>query len=486
MKSPLTNLLLAAAFACALFAQTPQQAETAARAERLMASGQYAEAAKQWEALLADLPGNPGLMRNLGIAEQLAGQNRKAIEHLEGSLAKQPDHAPAWMLLGAAYLQTGQPAKAVAPLERALQADASLSDAVKMLAQAQAAANRPEQASKVYARWADSAPNDPAAWYGLGRSYEALAQGALAELERSAPESAAMIALVASIQEGSGNPEAAKQLYVEALRRDPKFPGLHAALARIHQAQGDAAAAQAERKFEPADATTDCGFAPLVCDDLAGRSQHALAHAAKLAAPAPLYWQARAYDKLAAEAFAKLTALPPSAEGHMLLAGMERDRGRFNESIAHWRSALALRPGDPMIEKDLAATLHQNRDYEAALPLVEELLRRAPGSPELNYLYGHILLSMRRAPESIAPLEKAAASAPSFLPARSALGLAYVQIGESAKAAPHLEAALPIDRDGSLHFRLGRVYQSLGRGEEARQMLAKSQQLRSAAGPEAQ
>jgi tetratricopeptide (TPR) repeat protein len=473
---------LLAATASTLAAQTPAQAESAARAESLMAAGRYAEAAEQWRSLSRELPGNSGLLRNLGMAEQLAGDNRGAIEHLEAALARETRHAPAWMLLGAAYLQTGRPAQAIVPLEKALQVDASLTDALRMLAQALSAAGRPAQAVKHFAQWTQGAPKDTAAWYGLGRSYEALAQQSFAELERTAPESAAMIALVASIQGTSGDLEAAKQLYVEALRRDPAFPGLHAALARIHEGRNDHAAAESERKFEPKDAKTDCGFVALVCDDLAGRSLQVANRASGLPAPASHYWKARAYDALAAGAFAKLRALPASLESHMLLGGMERDRGRFSESIAHWKAALELRPSDPRLEKELAATLHQNGDYEAALPLVEKLLPATPGSAELNYLYGHVLLSMRRAAEAIAPLEKAVAAAPGFLPARSALGLAYVQTGESSKAAPHLEAALPIDQDGSLHFRLGRVYQSLGRAEEAKQALAKSQELRRAAG----
>ncbi len=471
---------------CVVVAQTPQQAELAERAEQWMKAGRYAEAVDAWAELSRSLPNNAGLLRNLGIAEHLAGRNRDAIEHLEAALAGDVSLAPAWMILGAAYLRTGQPAKAIAPLEKALEIDPGLADAMKMLAHAAGAAGRHELAARRFAQWADAAPSDPQAWYGLGRSYEALAQQSFDALDSTAPESASMIALVASIQETAGQLDAAKQLYAEALRRDPEFPGLHAALGRIWDAQGDREAATRERRYEPGRADTDCGLHPLVCDDLAGRRGEVLRRAKALAPPASLYWQARSYDALAAEAFTKLTSLPPSVESYTLLGGMERDRGRFNESIAHWKSALELRPGDPALEKELAATLHQNRDYEAALPLVEKLIALAPDSPELNYLRGHILLSTRRAGDAIAPLEKAAAAAPDFLPARSALGLAYAQTGEQGKAAPHLEAALPIDRDGSLHFRLGRVYQALGRAEEAKQALAKSQELREAAGPAAQ
>jgi Flp pilus assembly protein TadD len=64
--------------------------------------------------------------------------------------------------------------------------------------------------------------------------------------------------------------------------------------------------------------------------------------------------------------------------------------------------------------------------------------------------------------------------------AHSSLGLAYLQAGQAEKAVRHLKAALPLDQDGSLHFQLARAYQGVGNEEEARRVLAKSQQLREA------
>ena len=60
---------------------------------------------------------------------------------------------------------------------------------------------------------------------------------------------------------------------------------------------------------------------------------------------------------------------------------------------------------------------------------------------------------------------------------RSSLGLAYLEAGNDELAVPHLQATLPLDRDGNLHFRLGRALQKLGRTEEAQVALTGYREL---------
>ena len=60
------------------------------------------------------------------------------------------------------------------------------------------------------------------------------------------------------------------------------------------------------------------------------------------------------------------------------------------------------------------------------------------------------------------------------------LGRAYVEDGQAARAVPHLEAALPTDEDGSLHFQLARAYRETGQAEKATRTLEAFQQLRRA------
>ena len=92
-------------------------------------------------------------------------------------------------------------------------------------------------------------------------------------------------------------------------------------------------------------------------------------------------------------------------------------------------------------------------------------------------MYGDTLLQAQKLERAIPPLEAAVKRDPSMIEARVSLARAYLQGGRSAEAIPHLEAALPTDEDGSLHYQLARAYQATGQIERAKQMLAKYQEL---------
>jgi predicted Zn-dependent protease len=70
---------------------------------------------------------------------------------------------------------------------------------------------------------------------------------------------------------------------------------------------------------------------------------------------------------------------------------------------------------------------------------------------------------------------------PKLLPAQAALGRAYLEVGETAKAIAPLQAALETDKDGSLHYQLARAYRSTGRAELASQALQKFQEIQRSA-----
>src|SRR4029453_12178671 len=100
-----------------LWAQSPALVEKSERAQLWMAQQRFADAAVLYEELTRALPGNAGMLVNLGMARHLAGQDAEAIAPLEASLKIRPA-AQAPLFLGASYLRTGQPAKAIAPLRR--------------------------------------------------------------------------------------------------------------------------------------------------------------------------------------------------------------------------------------------------------------------------------------------------------------------------------------------------------------------------------
>ena len=216
----------------------------------------------------------------------------------------------------------------------------------------------------------------------------------------------------------------------------------------------------------------------LECDFAAGRFLPlAIAAKPRLTAES-FYWQAKAYDALARDAFTKLAALPESVEVHQLLAEMHRDQGRHPEAVAEWQAALKLKKGDPALRRELAASLFATKDYENAQAMLTGLLAAEPASADLNFLQGDLLLAEQQAGPAIPFLEKAAAAEPRLLAARAALGRALLQSGRPADAIPHLKASIPADTDGALYFQLARAHQAAGQESESKAAMAKYQQIR--------
>src|SRR6185369_7419477 len=86
----------------------PALAERSRAGKELMAAGRYAEAAAAYRDLVRALPGNAGLLVNLGMALHLSGKDQEAIPHLEAALRLDPASLPANLFLGAARLRTGR------------------------------------------------------------------------------------------------------------------------------------------------------------------------------------------------------------------------------------------------------------------------------------------------------------------------------------------------------------------------------------------
>ncbi len=413
-----------------LLAQPDELALKSRRAKELMAAGRYAEAIPVYSELVRAVPNNPGLILNLGLAQQLAGQPRNAIRQFEAAAKLQPDLYPAWFSLGTIYLELGDPVRAVGPLEKA----------------------------------AALQPTDPRAQFALGRSYEALSRRAFERLDKLAQGSAWWLALAAETRMSQGQYSSAFGLYREALAKMPALPGAHAALAEIYRKTGHPDWAAVEERKEQARPQPDWKTARGV----------------QPATPESYYRQARAYNALAAETFSRLAQLPPSVELHQWNAQVASAHGRYLDAAAELRAALKLAPSDPQFRTQLAAALHQAQDHRGAQAVLEELLTADPEAPQLNFMYGDTLLLQGQPEKAIPYLEKAAQQ----VAARASLGLAYMRTGQPQRAIPHLKAALETDTDGSLHYQLARALQMAGQAEAAAPLLKQYQELQRRAQPE--
>jgi hypothetical protein len=123
-------------------------------------------------------------------------------------------------------------------------------------------------------------------------------------------------------------------------------------------------------------------------------------------------------------------------------------------------------------------------DEEAALALVDEVLRRDPGHLRAHYVAGLLRLYLARPAEALGHFEKVAEADPADGYAAYYLGQTLTQLGRPADALPAFQRAVslaPYLRSG--YYGAFQALQRLGRGEEARALAADYQRL--AANPQA-
>jgi tetratricopeptide (TPR) repeat protein len=461
-----------------LWSQAPDLAQEAQRANALMAAGQFEQAIPIYQRIVKALPGNPGVLLNLALAEHMAGREREAIPHLETVLKSQPNHVPALSALAQARLALGEPKLAIAPLEKIVAAEPKNREARGTLAAALLDAGRFDDAAMRYREISNEAPNDPRAWYGLGSSYQGLASAAFDRLQKLDPTSPYVAALVGDTRVKRRQYRSAFFFYSQALEKLPQLHGIHSALADVYRKTGHPDWAAQEDAKEAALPSPDCKAHPAECEFVAGHDAQ-LTKLPKGAAPSAesLFWQTKAANELALQAFFRLGQLPPSVELHQLKADIARGQGQHLEAAAEWRAALALAPGDPRIEQEIAVSLFMAGDYRAALEQATKLLARAPRSPELNFIAGDSLLRLEDAEKALPHLRAALAGDPKMLAADASLGLALARVGKAAEAVPHLEKAIELDDDGSLHFQLANAYRAAGNAEKAQAAMAKYQEI---------
>jgi len=482
MRRARTRLpLLLALLVSAPAATRPQDKASgtlAAHGKELMTAGRYAEAVLVYRELVAALPGNPGLLLNLGMALQLSGASREAVEPLAAALRLEPDSFPTALFLGTARLRSGQPRAAIAPLQKAVRLQPDHPEARSLLVDALVAEGRHAQAEPQLVALARLAPEDAAVWFSLGRTYEALATQAFGTLVERDPESAFTLALVADVKRDEGNATVALDLYRKASARAPGMRGLHAAIAALEREAGRPAEAAADGEKERRLPAPDCAQAPLECRFVEGKHHEVIRAASGSKTLAAAYWLVRSSNELAGEAFRKLGVLPPSAPLHEWRAGILRDEGRFADSAEEWRKAMARAPRDVRLRQELAVTLRLNQDLAGAQAVLEEALREQPESALASYLLGDVLLARQQPEAAIPHLEKSVRLDPGLAHAQGALGRAYALVGRPAEAVPHLEKALSVDEDGSLRLQLARAYRAAGRGADAERALAEWERFR--------
>lgn len=441
-----------------------------------MADHRFSEAIPIYEHLVKAVPGNPGLLLNLALAEEMAGQHVRAIPNFETVLKTQPDNIPALVSLSMARLQLNQSREALAPLRKLIALDPSDLNALGMLAGAELNQNLFVEAAAHYRKLTTADATDPRAWFGLGKAYESLATNAFDRLNKSAPQSPYVASLLADTRLQRRQYRSAFFFYREAQGKLPDLPGIHAGLALVYRNTGHDDWAASEEKLEQALPVPDCPTPTSECAYRSGRFLEA-AQSASASSPASLFWATKAYNQLAVQAFDRLSQLPESVQIHALKAQILRDHKQNLEAANEWRAALKLAPDDATVKLQLATALFDANDYQSAIPLLEEQLAQEPKSPDLNYLLGASLWRTEQPEKALPYLQLSVQGHSTNLPADAALGLTLVALNKNSEAISYLKKALPLDSDGSMHYSLARAYRAAGQTQLANEAMRQYQKI---------
>jgi tetratricopeptide (TPR) repeat protein len=435
-------------------AQDP--ATRAREAGALVAAGKSADAIRIYRELLKQFPANAVLFMNLSIAEFNAARFQDTIEDANHALTIDGNLRPARLFLGAGYVKSGQYEAALEPLRTVTAADPGDMNAQLMLGQATLETRHFDEALQSFRAVTGAQPANAPAWYGLGRTCNALAGSAAGELEKRFPGSSFALTATGDRNLDQQRLGSAYEAYRKSLAAGTVLEGACSGLAHIYKEIGHADWMRAEclSRTNP-DLPSSTGSA--------------------------LYETYRGFRDEARKAFERLLALPPSLEQFLYTAKERDDRGDFVSAAIEWRKALALTPESPEVRTGLAWSLYRSRDYRSALSIVKDLLRTGAKSVTPDFLYGAILLNLQEPDQAIPYLTAALKIDPQFSPAHAAIGQALLQQGKARTAIPHLIAGLSTDEDGTVRYQLLRAYQITGQMDLAKNAALDYQSFRSSA-----
>lgn len=188
-----------------------------------------------------------------------------------------------------------------------------------------------------------------------------------------------------------------------------------------------------------------------------------------------IYWRARCHEKLGADAYLRLAqADPDSYRAHQVLGDLASAKGEDAKAIEEYRAAVAQKPSLPGLHYSLGHVLWKDLRVADAREQLEAELAINPLHAGALQDFGDIYLLEHQPEKALPYLQKALAADPHNLDVHRDLGTIYSELRDYTKAEQQFRIALPEDHDGSIHYKLARVFQSQGQKEKAAQEFAAS------------
>jgi len=141
---------------------------------------------------------------------------------------------------------------------------------------------------------------------------------------------------------------------------------------------------------------------------------------------------------------------PANFEAQYNLAAMLQTRGEVGLSLAHYATAVQLRPNDPIVNNAYAGALLQTGQTEEAIQHLQTALKAKPDYFDAHYNLGGALASQGDFSGAAEQFRKSVQLNPQDAGAQTNLGSALAQLGHLAEAKTHFELALKLKPDSEL------------------------------------
>jgi tetratricopeptide (TPR) repeat protein len=270
-------------------------------------------------------------------------------------------------------------------------------------------------------------------------------------------------------------------------------PGLHGANLflgiaefRLNHLDKAGSAVQKETVASPRDANAWMWLGVVrLAQDRAEEAADALDRAAKLKPDDQdiLYHRGRAHLLVSKNSYARMFKINThSWLVHRVMAQADAEADRHADAIAEYEAAIKLAPTQPGLHEELGSEYRNaNKIVEAEAAFRREL-EIDPNNVLATYKLGAIEVEKGDGAKGKELIEAAQREKPGLVHLDYNLGRAEMLLGNNAAAVIHFERAVKIDTDPQITeqawYQLGTAYRRLHRTEEARNAMAKYQELK--------
>jgi len=283
----------------------------------------------------------------------------------------------------------------------------------------------------------------------------------LAPLQKTLPNSVGVAKLKALIQIASKQPDAARASYARVLQVNPNDLDALEALLAIDVAGGHAKDAAARMDARLKEAQPSVGLLVLAASahgaaGSADKAESLLQRAIEVdpdrleayAMLGQMYTQQHRLEEAKTRFGDILARNPKSVSAATMIAMLLEMQGRTPDAEKQYEKVLAIDARAAVASNNLAwIYVASGRKLDEALQLAQAAQQLLPDEPNINDTLGWIYYRKNMAPQAVRYLETAAQKLPNGPVQQYHLGMAYVQLGDFAKARAALQRAFSLKPD---------------------------------------